>query len=241
QRADQSRWRKDLPARNRRSAARASCRGRGGLLRRAAWNLGGRGRRRGGPPRRGHGSRAPGVLPRAPGRLQAAEADPHRGDHPSHGDRQDSARGRGEGLQAESLVKIVIAGAGAIGGYIGARLAKAGGDVVLYARGPHLHAMQARGLRVVSPDGDFEVKPEVTGDLSAIERADVIVLGVKAHSLTTLAPQLAPLLGPDTVVVSTQNGIPWWYFLTCGSGRDKLRLERVDPGGVIEAAIEERR
>src|SRR6185295_9765911 len=241
QRADQSRWRKDLPARNRRSAARASCRGRGGLLRRAAWNLGGRGRRRGGPPRRGHGSRAPGVLPRAPGRLQAAEADSHRGGDPSHGDRQDSARRRGEGLQAESLVRIVIAGAGAIGGYIGARLARAGADVVLYARGPHLHAMQDRGLRIVSPDGDFEVKPEVAGDLNAIDRADVIVLGVKAHSLPALAPQLRPLLGPDTVVVSTQNGIPWWYFQNHGGELEGLRLERVDPGGTIAAAIEPRR
>jgi 2-dehydropantoate 2-reductase len=138
-------------------------------------------------------------------------------------------------------VRIVIAGAGAIGGYIGARLAKAGGDVVLFARGPHLQAMRDRGLRVVSPDGDFAVKPEVTGDLNAIGHADVIVLGVKAHGLTTLAPQLRPLLGPDTVVVSTQNGIPWWYFQGYGGELDGLHLERVDPGGVIAASIEPRR
>ena len=138
-------------------------------------------------------------------------------------------------------MRIVIAGAGAIGGYIGARLAKAGGDVVLHARGPHLHAMRDRGLRVVSPDGDFEVKPEVTGDLNAIGHADVIFLGVKAHSLTTLAPQLRPLLGPETVVVSTQNGIPWWYFQNYGGELDGLLLERVDPGGVIASAIEPRR
>jgi 2-dehydropantoate 2-reductase len=138
-------------------------------------------------------------------------------------------------------VRIVIAGAGAIGGYIGARLAKAGADVVLFARGSHLQAMQARGLRVVSPDGDFEVRPEVTGDLNAIGNADVIVLGVKAHGLTTLAPQLRPLFGPETVVVSTQNGIPWWYFQGYGGELDGLRLERVDPGGVIAASIEPRR
>ncbi len=138
-------------------------------------------------------------------------------------------------------MRIVIAGAGAIGGYIGAKLTRAGADVVLHARGPHLEAMQARGLRVSSPEGDFEVRPRVTGDLGSVGQADVVILGVKAHSLTGLAPALAPLLGTDTVVVSTQNGIPWWYFLTCGPGRDKLRLERVDPGGVIEAAIEERR
>jgi 2-dehydropantoate 2-reductase len=138
-------------------------------------------------------------------------------------------------------LRIAIAGAGAIGGYIGARLARAGADVALFARGPHLQAMQDRGLRVVSPDGDFEVKPEVTGDLNAIGHADVVFLGVKAHGLTTLAPQLRPLLGADTVVVSTQNGIPWWYFQGYGGELDGLRLERVDPGGVIAAAIEPRR
>jgi 2-dehydropantoate 2-reductase len=138
-------------------------------------------------------------------------------------------------------VRIAIVGAGAIGGYIGARLAQAGADVVLFARGAHLAAMQARGLRVVSPDGDVEVKPEATGDLRAIGRADVIVLGVKAHGLTTLAPQLRPLMGDGTIVVSTQNGIPWWYFQNYPGELNGLRLERVDPGGVIANAIEPER
>ena len=134
-------------------------------------------------------------------------------------------------------MKIVIAGAGAIGGYIGARLARAGAEVVLFARGPHLRAMQQRGLRVVSPDGDFEVRPRVTDRLATIGTADVVFLGVKAHSLTALAPTLRPLLGPETVVVSMQNGIPWWYFQSHGGELDGLRLERVDPGGAIAAAI----
>jgi 2-dehydropantoate 2-reductase len=138
-------------------------------------------------------------------------------------------------------MRIAIAGAGAIGGYIGARLAKSGADVVLFARGPHLRAMQERGLRVISPEGDFEVKPEVSGDLASIGPVDVVFLGVKAHSLTGLAPQLKPLFKDDTVVVSTQNGIPWWYFQNYGGELDGLRLERVDPGGVIAAAIEPRR
>ncbi len=138
-------------------------------------------------------------------------------------------------------MKIVIAGAGAIGGYIGAKLTRAGADVVLHARGPHLEAMKARGLRVISPEGDFEVRPDVTGSLDAIGRADVIILGVKAHSLTALAPALSPLLGPDTVVVSTQNGVPWWYFQGSGGELDGLTLERVDPGGVLAGAIEPRR
>jgi 2-dehydropantoate 2-reductase len=138
-------------------------------------------------------------------------------------------------------VKIVIAGAGAIGGYLGARLARAGADVVLFARGPHLRAMQERGLRVQSPDGNFDVKPDVTGDLADVGTADVVFLGVKAHSLTTVAPTLRPLFGPDTVAVSTQNGIPWWYFQGHGGELDGLRLERVDPGGIIASAIEPRR
>jgi 2-dehydropantoate 2-reductase len=138
-------------------------------------------------------------------------------------------------------VKIVIAGAGAIGGYIGARLSRAGADVVLFARGPHLRAMQEHGLHVVSPDGDFEVWPVATGDLASIGNADVVFLAVKAHGLTSLAPSLTPLFTNDTVVVSIQNGVPWWYFQGIGGALDGLRLERIDPGGAIAAAIEPRR
>jgi 2-dehydropantoate 2-reductase len=128
-------------------------------------------------------------------------------------------------------MKFLIAGAGAIGGYLGARMARAEEDVTLFARGPHLRAMQERGLRVISPEGDFEVHPRVIGDLTETGPVDVIFLGVKAHSLTQLAPQIKPLIGNTTTVVSTQNGIPWWYDL------NGLHLERVDPGGAIAAAI----
>jgi len=138
-------------------------------------------------------------------------------------------------------MKIVIAGAGAIGGYIGAHLARIGADVVLFARGPHLAAMRERGLRVESEDSGFEVHPHVTGDLASIGVADVVILGVKAHGLTALAPQLKPLFGPDTAVVSTQNGIPWWYFQQHGGALDGLHLESVDPGGVIADSIESKR
>jgi 2-dehydropantoate 2-reductase len=128
-------------------------------------------------------------------------------------------------------MKFLIAGAGAIGGYIGARLAKAGEDVTLFARGPHLCAMQQHGVRVVSPDGDFEVHPRIIGNLEEAGNVDVIILGVKAHGLTHLAPHIKPLIGPNTTVVSTQNGVPWWYFT-------EFRLERVDPGGVIADSID---
>jgi 2-dehydropantoate 2-reductase len=138
-------------------------------------------------------------------------------------------------------VKIVIAGAGAIGGYIGARLAQAGADVTLFARGPHLQAMRERGLRVEGPDELVEVRPQVTGSLDTIGPADVVFLGVKAHSLPALAPQLPPLFHAETVVVSTQNGIPWWYFQHHGGEFEGMSLERVDPGGVITKVIEPRR
>jgi len=135
-------------------------------------------------------------------------------------------------------MRFLIAGAGAIGGYIGACMARAGQDVTLYARGPHLRAMEERGLRIQSPEGDFEVRPRVTGDLNEAGAADVIVLGVKAHGLTQLAPQLHPLIGENTTIVSTQNGIPWWYFQVGAGEHTGLPLTRVDPGGVIAAAID---
>jgi 2-dehydropantoate 2-reductase len=140
-----------------------------------------------------------------------------------------------------AVVRILIAGAGAIGGYLGARLARVGADVVLFARGPHLQAMREHGLRVHSADGDFDVRPEATGDLTTVGTADVVFIGVKAHSLPALAPQLRSVFGPDTLVISTQNGIPWWFFQGYGGELDGYHLERVDPGGVIAAAIEQRR
>jgi 2-dehydropantoate 2-reductase len=138
-------------------------------------------------------------------------------------------------------MKFLIAGAGAIGAYIGARMAKAGFDVTLFARGPHLRAMQEHGVQVKSPDGDFVAHPAISSSLEEVGPVDVVFLGVKAHGLTQLAPHLAPVLGPDTTVVSTQNGIPWWYFQGFGGDWEGLRLERVDPGGVIASAIEARR
>jgi 2-dehydropantoate 2-reductase len=137
-------------------------------------------------------------------------------------------------------MRFLIAGAGAIGAYIGARMAHAGFDVTLFARGPHLRAMQRDGVQVKSADGDFVARPKIAGSLADAGPADVVFLGVKAHGLPQLAPQLRPVLGPDTTVVSTQNGIPWWYFQRFGGEWEGLRLERVDPGGVISAAIEAR-
>jgi 2-dehydropantoate 2-reductase len=138
-------------------------------------------------------------------------------------------------------MRFLIAGAGAIGAYIGARMAHAGFDVTLFARGPHLRAMQERGVQVKSSEGDFVARPAIASSLEEVGPVDVVFLGVKAHGLPQLAPQLRPVLGPETTVVSTQNGIPWWYFQGFGGDWEGLCLERVDPGGVIAAAIEGQR
>lgn len=124
---------------------------------------------------------------------------------------------------------------------MGARMARAGLDVTLFARGPHLRAMQEHGVQVKSVDGDFEARPKIAARLEEVGPVDVVLLAVKAHSLPQLAPQLQPVLGPDTAVVSTQNGVPWWYFQGFGGPWEGIRLERVDPGGAIYAAIEARR
>jgi 2-dehydropantoate 2-reductase len=134
-------------------------------------------------------------------------------------------------------MKFLIVGAGAIGAYIGARMANAGFDVTLFARGPHLRAMREHGVQVKSSEGDFLARPAIAGSLQEVGPVDVVFLGVKAHGLPQLAPQLAPVLGRETTVVSTQNGIPWWYFQGFGGELEGLRLERVDPGGVISSAI----
>jgi 2-dehydropantoate 2-reductase len=138
-------------------------------------------------------------------------------------------------------MKFLIAGAGAIGAYIGARMAQAGFDVTLFARGPHLGAMQEHGVRIKSSQGDFVARPTIASSLQEVGPVDVVFLAVKAHGLPQLAPHLGPVLGPDTTVVSTQNGIPWWYFQGFGGEWEGLRLERVDPGGVISSAIETKR
>jgi 2-dehydropantoate 2-reductase len=138
-------------------------------------------------------------------------------------------------------MKFLIAGAGAIGAYVGARMAHCGLDVTLFARGPHLRAMQENGVQVKSAEGDFVARPTIAASLEEVGPVDVVFLGVKAHGLPQLAPHLKPVLGPDTTVVSTQNGIPWWYFQGFGGEWEGLHLERVDPGGVISAAIEARR
>jgi len=134
-------------------------------------------------------------------------------------------------------VRLAVVGAGAIGAYLGARLSLSGHDVSLIARGPHLRAMQANGVRVRSPEGDFEARPVATDDYEEIGEVDFVFLTVKAHGLPEIVPRLLPLLGPETAVLTAQNGIPWWYFQKHGGPLEGRRIERLDPDGVVSGAI----
>ncbi|MGL4294853.1 MAG: 2-dehydropantoate 2-reductase [Aestuariivirga sp.] len=132
------------------------------------------------------------------------------------------------------MTRICIFGAGAIGGYVGARLAMAGeADVSLVARGPHLAAMQQHGL-ILKQDGETRVlHPEVTDDPRQLGPQDFIILTLKAHAITGVIEALQPLVGPHTAILFAQNGIPWWYFYKSGGPFDGHRLQSVDPGGAI--------
>lgn len=126
---------------------------------------------------------------------------------------------------------VAIVGAGAIGGLLGAHLARGGQDVTLIARGPHLAAMRSRGLTVREPGGaEFTVRPRCSDDMAAIAGAEVVFITLKAHSIPPVAPAIGAALAKHSAVVGAMNGIPWWYF------RDR-HLQSVDPGGVVARSI----
>lgn len=134
-------------------------------------------------------------------------------------------------------MKIAVVGAGAIGAYVGAALARGGADVHLLARGEHLEAMRRNGVTVRSPRGDFRAHPHVTDDPSGVGPADIIFLGLKAYSYAGAGSLIAPLMKSGTGVVAAQNGIPWWYFHGLSGSREGRRIEAVDPDGAVSAVI----
>jgi 2-dehydropantoate 2-reductase len=140
-------------------------------------------------------------------------------------------------------MKIAIVGAGAIGGYLGARLSAAGEDVTFIARNRNLEAINARGFRLILEDGTALHAPQAR----AVQRSadagpqDAVLLTVKAHQVKDLLPDLRGLFGPDTVVVTMINGVPWWYFHKLSGPWEGRQLDSVDPGGVIAAHIEPER
>jgi 2-dehydropantoate 2-reductase len=134
-------------------------------------------------------------------------------------------------------MRFAILGAGAIGAYAGACLARSGADVTLIARGAHLAAMQRDGVRVLSRRGDFTARPRATDDWAALADADVVLVALKAYSLPEAAPRLGEFLAPGAAVIWAQNGVPWWYFQGLPGMAGEAGLESVDPGGRIARAI----
>lgn len=128
-------------------------------------------------------------------------------------------------------MKVAIYGAGATGGYLGLHLARSGVDTTLIARGPHLAAMQRNGVTVLADGDALNARPLCTDDPAEAGPQDYVIVALKAHSVPTVVEAMQPLLGPDTAVVTAQNGVPWWYFHKAGGPLEGHRLESVDPGG----------
>lgn len=128
-------------------------------------------------------------------------------------------------------MKICVYGAGAIGGYMGAQLARAGAEVSFVARGPHLAAMQKNGVRLQVDGQEHVVNVRCTDNPAELGPQDYLIVALKAHSVPGVVDRMAPLLGPDTVVVTAVNGLPYWYFYQHGGELAGSTLESIDPGG----------
>jgi len=128
-------------------------------------------------------------------------------------------------------MKICIFGAGAIGGYVGLMLKKGGADVSLIARGAHLEAIKSNGIKVVFKDEELVEKMPASDNPADFGPQDYVIVALKAHQAWDTAEQILPLLGPDTAVVTMQNGIPWWYFHGFEGQYAGLQLQNVDPDG----------
>jgi len=131
-------------------------------------------------------------------------------------------------------MKIAVFGAGAIGGYVAAKLAAAGRvDLSVMARGAHLEAMRADGLRLIEDGVEKAIPVKASSNAGELGVQDYVVLALKAHSVGPALDQFAPLIGEKTAVVTMQNGVPWWYFYGFKGQLEGTRIEAVDPGGVI--------
>lgn len=143
-------------------------------------------------------------------------------------------------------MKIAVVGAGAIGGYLGARLARSGQEVTFIARNRNLEAINAQGFKLLLEDGSEEHTP-AGPTLRAVQRCadagpqDVVLITVKAHQVKDLLPDLRDLFGPQTMVVTMINGVPWWYFHKLAGPYEGRSLQSLDPGGLIAAHIEPER
>ncbi len=140
-------------------------------------------------------------------------------------------------------MKICVVGAGSIGGLLGVKLAMAGEDVTLVARGAHLAAIRRDGLKLIAEDGSEHLAEGIkaTDDMRSVGPQDLVILAVKAHQIEPIVDQVRGLFGPNTMLLTTQNGLPWWYFQRQGGPYDGHVLRSVDPNGVLSAAFEPER
>ena len=138
-------------------------------------------------------------------------------------------------------MKICVVGAGAIGGYLAVRLAMAGHEVSVIIRGANLAAVKADGLKLITGDKEEVAQVTATADMAELPPQDLVILGMKAHQVAAVAPQLKGLLHDDTTIVTAQNGVPWWYFMKHGGEFDGQRIEAVDAGGEVSDHIDYRR
>jgi 2-dehydropantoate 2-reductase len=130
-------------------------------------------------------------------------------------------------------VKVCIYGAGAIGGYVGVKLALNGTDVSFIARGANLAAVKRNGVKLLTEGQTLVARPPATDDPNQLGVQDYVILSVKAHSLFAIADAIQPLLGPKTALVPAINGIPWWYFYKLAGPYENARLKAVDPRGQL--------
>ena len=130
-------------------------------------------------------------------------------------------------------MRVAIFGAGAIGGMLGVKLAAAGADVTFIARGPHLAAMQANGVTLISGEERINVRPRCIADAAEAGVQDYVIVTLKAHGLPGAAPSIAKMMGPDSTLVTGINGVPYWYFYGIDSPHRDRRVESVDPGGKL--------
>ncbi len=129
-------------------------------------------------------------------------------------------------------MRICIFGAGAIGGYMGAKLAQAGADVSLVARGPHLAAMRQNGLTLIEDGARTTHAVTASDDPADLGPQDYVIVTLKAHSVPPVVDRIKQLMGKGSTIVSGVNGVPWWYFHKLGGPLDGTRLHSVDPGNV---------
>jgi len=136
-------------------------------------------------------------------------------------------------------MKICVVGAGAIGGYLAVKLAQMGHEVSVVIRGANLKAVRENGMKLVMEDGTEHVaKIHATDRIADLAVQDIVILGMKAHQVAAVAAEIPALLGPESIVVTAQNGVPWWYFHKHGGQYQGRRVEAVDPDGVVSSHID---